>query len=441
MKKTVLFLFLIFTTLIGYSQGKFVLQNGKESDKIKFKLINNLIIIPVEINGAELAFILDSGVRKPILFNLLNTTDSLYINQTETILLRGLGGGDPIEAIKSKNNIFKIGNSININQTLYAIFHDNLNFTPRLGIPIHGIIGYDLFKDFIIEINYSSKFIKLHNPSTYTYKACKKCETLNLEFNNHKPYFNAHVKLNNKKIPVKLLLDSGGSDALWLFEDQEKNLVLKGNSFRDFLGRGLSGSVYGKRSKVQKIYINSFVLNNVNVAFPDEESISYVRQFKERNGSFSGAMIKRFNVIIDYNNSKITFKKNKYFKEPFRYNNSGIELEQTGIRLINKKRPTVVINNENNSQSSKGIVFDSKNELMVKPAFSIVELRKGSPAERIGLKVGDVLLFINNNATYNYKLQEITQYFYGEINKKIRLKVERKGVPLTFVFRLEDPLK
>ena len=427
--------------LLGYSQGKFVLQNGKESDKIKFKLINNLVIIPVEINGAELAFILDSGVRKPIIFNLLNLTDSLYINKTETILLRGLGGGDPIEAIKSKDNIFKIGNSISINQTLYAIFNDNLNFTPRLGIPIHGIIGYDLFKDFIIEINYSSKYIKLHNPSTYTYKPCKKCEPLNLEFNSHKPYFNVHIKLNDQKIPVKLLLDSGGSDALWLFEDQEKNLVLEGTSFRDFLGRGLSGSVYGKRSKVQKIYINSFVLDNVNVAFPEEETISYVRQFKERNGSFSGNMIKRFNVIIDYRNAKITLKKNKYFKEPFRYNNSGIELEQTGIRLVNERTPTVVLNDKINSQSNETYVFDSKSELRVKPAFSIVELRKGSPAERIGLKVGDVLLYINNNATYNYNLQEITQYFFGEINKKIRLKVERNGVPLTFVFRLEDPLK
>ncbi len=213
------------------------------------------------------------------------------------------------------------------------------------------------------------------------------------------------------------------------------------NSFRDFLGRGLSGSVYGKRSKVQKIYINSFVLDNVNVAFPDEETISYVRQFKERNGSFSGNMIKRFNVIIDYRNAKITLKKNKYFKEPFRYNNSGIELEQTGIRLVNERTPTVVLNDKINSQSNETYVFDSKSELRVKPAFSIVELRKGSPAERIGLKVGDVLLYINNNATYNYNLQEITQYFFGEINKKIRLKVERNGVPLTFVFRLEDPLK
>jgi len=82
MNKILFIYFLFFQSLMCFSQGEFVLQNNKESDKIKFKLINNLIIIPVEINGAELAFILDSGVRTPIIFNLLNS-DSLYMNQAE----------------------------------------------------------------------------------------------------------------------------------------------------------------------------------------------------------------------------------------------------------------------------------------------------------------------------------------------------------------------
>ncbi len=440
MKKTLFLFFLLFYTLLGYSQGKFVLQNNKQSDKIRFKLVNNLIIIPVEVNGAELAFILDSGVRKPIIFNLLNS-DSLYINQTETIFLRGLGGGDPIEAIRSKNNIFKIGNAISINQSLYAIIQDNLNFTPRLGIPIHGIIGFDLFKDFVIEINYSNKYIKLHNPLLYSYKTCKKCETLALEFNNNKPYFNIQIDINDQTIPVKLLIDSGGSDALWLFEDNEKNLALKSGYFQDFLGRGLSGSVYGKRSKVDKLHIKNFVLKKVNVAFPDEESISYVRQFKERNGSFSGNLLKRFNVIFDYPNSKITLRRNKYFSESFSYNKSGIELEQTGVRLIREKSSSGIVSNEDSTKSNSVIIFSPRYELKVKPAFSIVELRKGSPADRIGLKIGDVLLYVNNKATHNFSLQEITQMFYGEVNKKIRLKVERNEVPLTFVFRLESPMK
>jgi hypothetical protein len=65
---------LIFTLLLVvpnfiWAQG-FTLASNKKHQKIRFELINNLIIIPVEINGVELTFILDSGVSKPILFNL-----------------------------------------------------------------------------------------------------------------------------------------------------------------------------------------------------------------------------------------------------------------------------------------------------------------------------------------------------------------------------------
>ena len=120
-----------------------------------------------------------------------------------------------------------------------------MDFAPRLGVPVHGIIGYDLFKDFVVEVNYSGKYIRLNNPEDYRLKRCKKCEVLDLEFYNSKPYLNAEIDVNGVKMPVKLLIDSGGSDALWLFEDKERKIEpTENNYFEDFLGSGLSGSIY-----------------------------------------------------------------------------------------------------------------------------------------------------------------------------------------------------
>jgi hypothetical protein len=87
-KKIVFLLFCC--SLFSFSQGKFVLQ-GADRDKIHFKLINNLIIIPVEINGVELSFLLDTGVSKPIIFNFLNITEDLQINQAEKNILAWFG--------------------------------------------------------------------------------------------------------------------------------------------------------------------------------------------------------------------------------------------------------------------------------------------------------------------------------------------------------------
>lgn len=424
-----------------YGQNKFNLPRAK-SDKIKFQLIDNLIIIPVEINGVKLSFLLDTGVSKPILFNITNI-DTLLVNNVETVYLRGLGGGEPVEALKSQNNLFKIGNAININQDIFVVFDNSINFTPRLGIPVHGIIGFDLFRDFIVEINYSLKYIKLNKPEYYKYKDCKKCEQFNLLFYSNKPYVNGEVKIDDKNLPVKLLVDTGSSDALWLFEEDSLGMKpLNNKYFEDFLGKGLSGNVYGKRSKVRSFSLKSFVLKNVNVAFPDSTSISYARMHEDRNGSFSGELLKRFNIIMDYKNAKMTLKKNNQFKSPFRYNKSGIILEQNGIRAVKEKYFEKSFDNYGRSNEDNTVVnFTETFRLNLKPAFSIVELRKDSPAERAGLSVGDVILTINGKGTHTMKLQDLVEIFSDDDNKLIRLEIERIFIPMRFSFRLENPLK
>ena len=102
-------MFCCLISLQSLAQGKFTLQN-KIKDRIDFKLINNLIIIPVEVYGVELFFILYTVLSKHIIVNFINLTEELQVNDTELIYLRGLGEGDTVKALKSKNNIFKISN-------------------------------------------------------------------------------------------------------------------------------------------------------------------------------------------------------------------------------------------------------------------------------------------------------------------------------------------
>ena len=92
MRKLLFFmLFICFSTSLVAQTG-FFLYGNKKKDRIPFRLVNNLPIIEVEINGTPLSFILDTGVKSTILFSL-EEADSVQLRNTSPIMLQGLGAG------------------------------------------------------------------------------------------------------------------------------------------------------------------------------------------------------------------------------------------------------------------------------------------------------------------------------------------------------------
>ncbi len=427
------------------AQSYFRLNSDAKKQTISFKLLSNLIVFPIEVNGKELNFILDSGVGATILFNL-NSRDSLSLKNIEKVKLQGLGSGKPIDAILSKNNTFKFKDINGYYQSLYVLFDDSFDLSSKLGITVHGIIGYEILKDFVVHINYGMKRLSFYNPDTYKYKDCKKCESFNLEIHKKKPYINVGVKLNNQSAeitPVKLLIDSGGSDALWLFENSHQDIKLPKKYFDDFLGEGLSGSIYGKRAFVKELVIGQFGLKNPTVSYPDSSAVVFARHFKERNGSLGGNILKRFSVTFDYNKKQIYLKRGSGFTKPFRYNMSGIELVYYGKILVKEqdKTPTIFsLTNGQNSEQNK-IVLDYRYKYSFKPSYKIHKLRIGSPAHRSGLQEDDIVIKINGKYTYEMKMEEIVAKFFQKENTRISLLIERNGQNYNYKFSLENMLK
>ncbi len=442
-KKTSLFLIIFFISFSGFTQGKFrIINTKKESVTVPFTLVNNLIVISVDVNGKELSFLVDTGIVKTILFNL-KFSDSLQLNHVEKIQLRGLGDGDPINALKSKGNLLQIGGLINNSHSVFLIMDSMFDLSTKMGMDVHGIIGGDLLKDFIIKINYSTKKLTFYSADTYIYKNCKKCETFPLEFYNQKPFIDVHIENYLGEVhKAKLLIDSGGGDALWLFESTHPKIIISNKYFKDYLGRGLNGDIYGKRSMVGKFRLGTFELNNILVSYPDSISIvTAIQNNKDRNGTFGAEMLKRFHVILDYPNNKITLKKNiKFYKAPFLYNKSGVEIIHGSKMLVKEVRSKLSNNSIENSKNSNITEIFYAYNLAYKPSYEISNIREESPAKFAGLLVGDIILEINGNPAYEKEMQEIISILSGKENKKIKLLVNRGGKHLKYEFYLKNML-
>ena len=439
MRKVLFFTFFLSFSASLLAQTGFFINGNKKKDRIPFRLVNNLPIIEVEVNGTPLSFILDTGVKSTILFSL-EEADSVQLRNTSPKMLQGLGSGGSVEALKSLNNRLVIKNVIDKSHSVYIIFDSTLNFSPRMGIPIHGILGNEFFQNFIVEINYSSKIITVYDPKEYSWKTCKKCEDLPLNFVRGKPYISLQTASENKQEVVTLLVDSGSSDVIWLFEDADFIKETPPNYFNDFLGLGLSGNIFGKRARIPELIIGNFHLKKVNTSFPEEDAIMKARYYVDRDGSVGGGFLSRFTVTFDYNNKKIRFKKNNKFNDPFYYNMSGLTLEHEGMELVKEERQANVKSNGGNSNESikmNSISITTELHFSLVPKYVIVDVRENSPAALCGIQKGDEVITVNGRPVYNYKLYELIEMFSTDEGKKISMEIKREG----FINRVKFNLK
>lgn len=436
------FLRLIFLFYFSFSFGQVSFQiNNPKKTVIPFQLINNLIFIPVNVNGVDLTFLLDSGVNETILFSLDNK--EINFNDIEKITFAGLGGTTKIDGFSSENNIVKIGGDYkDFNHTIYIILDESINFSSHIGIPVNGIMGYNFFKDYPIEINYITKKITVLKSQKLFERRKKRFAEFPLTIEGSKPYIMAEVEINSEKVNSKMLVDLGNSDAVWLFPKLIKNFSYNRPNIDDYLGRGFNGDIFGKRSRIHELSLGDFSFKKPLTAMPDEYSIQSLKLVPDRKGSIGNDIFRRFSVIFDYPNNRIFLRKNSHYKDPFLFNSSGLDIQHDGMEWQND---LVSIEPKRATRTTEGIkVLDRSESLqynfVLKPKFSVAGCRPDSPCYEAGIRKKDRLISINKRKVGDLSLEKINSYFKDSDGTKVNLEIERDGKKLNFTIILLDPI-
>lgn len=442
MKKAFSFLFFLTCLLPALAQEGFLFDKNVEKVVIPFKFINNLIFIPIKVNGVELNFLLDSGVEETILFSMEDKKEVSFFN-VEKISLRGLGSEASIEGLKSANNMLEIRELKSKDHLLYIVLDQSFNLSSHIGIPVNGIIGYNLFKTNLVEINYEKKKVIIYKDIEKNRKKIeKKYHSVDISIERDKPYLTGSVVMNTVEIPVKLLIDVGNSDAIWLFENHSKLIDIPKKNFEDYLGKGFSGDVEGRRGQISKFKLSEFEFQNIIVAFPDSTSIRNVKMVTNRAGSVGSEILKRFTVVFDYANKKMFLRTNGEFHSPFSYNKSGVEIQHNGLQWVQEtvRLQTIPISVDKVSTEEENLMNNFKYKFELKPIYEIANVRKNSPAAISGLQKGDVVVRINNIQAYRYSLEKIKELLRSEEERWITLEIDRNGQTLKIKFRLLNVL-
>ncbi|MGJ8685002.1 MAG: PDZ domain-containing protein [Nonlabens sp.] len=426
MKRIILLKLFLFASISMVAQSNFELVKGNK-ETVSFQSSANLIIIPAFVNGTQLNFIVDTGSARSLIYDIKGI-DSLTIKKGRVLTYGGLGSDNYFEAYYSPSNQLRIGEHlVSDNAEILIMVNENFSDTNRLGIEINGVIGADLFKNLIVEIDYISEKMHFYRHTKKLPRRLRNANFQNFEKINNKPYIKAIVGNDGSQIETSLLVDSGSSDALLLRSIDSTLFNFPKKGFRDYLGYGLAGELFGRRSKVDRLSILDFDLKRSTVSFPDD-SEKHSSSFNDNaNGSIGGETLRRFDVILDYKNSRLSLYPNEAFEEGYYYNMAGLSLKLEGADLDVTVEDGKWDGTQGLYKKSEGQVTLQKSYITYKmiPKIIVASVTENSVAYLAGIREGDQIMKMNGRLGENLTITKASSFFYKNPYSNLKITYKR----------------
>ena len=386
---------IILSVLIFLSESSsaqyFKFEGKRKREVIQFKLVKNLMIIPVIINGSgPYNFVLDTGVGL-FLITDPKLVDTIQISNLRSIKITGFGAGSDLGAFVTPSLKVEIGSTVAESISAAILKKDIFELSSYAGMPIHGLIGYEFFNSFTVKISYATSVITIYRPDKRY--ILRKGTKIPITIEEKKPYMVTEITLSDgRKISVKLIIDTGAGHPVSLENYEGRPFDIPPVNIAANLGVGLSGAINGYIGRIPSIKLGKYTLNNVIASFPDYSDVGSRVMSVSRNGNMGNSILKRFDVLFDYAAQAMYLKPSAYLKEPFEHDMSGMELASAGPDY------TRVV---------------------------ITRIEPFSPAEAIGLRKDDEILAINFKAVSGMTMQEIDNLFRSRDGRSFILEVVR----------------
>jgi hypothetical protein len=374
----------------------FFLEGKRKIVRIPFEFHSNLIIVPVQINDSDtLRFILDTGVSTTLITDP-NALRRQNLRLTRKVVLAGAGEGQPISAGVALDNSLSMGKMKANHQNLLIMEEDLLHLSEYVGVPVHGIFGYDIFNNFVVTIDFHRKVLILEKPEHYTYKK-RKGDKYPISIEDTKPFTNAVALFaDGREHPIRVVIDTGAGHALFLDKTSDNNIPVPEKVIRTQLGRGLNGVINGSLGRIERIKFGRFELDNIVASFPDSASFGLKLPDRiDRQGNVGCELLRRFNVTMNYQANYMVLKPIKRrLRESFEHDMSGLEIKALGADLRN---------------------------------YFVYAVVEDSPAQQAGLVPGDQILFINDTPSENVSISEIYKMLQKGDGREVELLIKRDG--------------
>ena len=375
----------------------FTIAGGKTSTVVPFELLNNHIYVQVKLNGkGPFRLLCDTGGA-----NIISPELAKELGLKTEGALQGRGVGEKSEDVGlAKIQALQVGDAT-LKDQLFAVFPMGA-FADVEGVKEDGLIGYEVFKRFIVRVDYEHHTLTLTVPSAFTYQG--NGTKIPFVFNSHIPQVDGAID----GLTGKFDIDTGSRSSLDLLKPfvEKHDLVAKYNTKLEAVtGWGVGGASRSLVTRAKMLQLGSdgasVEVHNPVTELTLQSKGAFISPYYA--GNVGGGVLKRFNITFDYTHQLLIFEPNANYDKPDVFDRSGMWINKAGN------------------------------------AFEVLDVVAGGPAAEAGIKVGDKIAAVDGKPAAQVSLPDLRTRFKTEApGTKVRLTLDSGGQQREVEITLRD---
>lgn len=350
------------------------------------------IVLQARINNSQpMSFWVDSGSTSPFVIDT-KKANALGLKLKGHALGAGAAGPNTYEVSQTSGLTIRVGQVTFTDQSAAVM---NLGLVEeQFGRSVDGLVGLNLFLEYVVEIDYAAKQLTLYDPQSYVYSGVG--DSLSLMLRDGHFFVPAEIDIRDRgELAGRFVVDTGGCMMTVVLTTpfaNSSNLPVPGQkTILDRSVSGLGGATQLLVSRAAHFKIGSSVLPSPLIYISQDKGGALASSQYE--GLIGTEILRRFKVIFDYARHRLILERAAHFDEPLEYDMSGMSLRAYGSDFR---------------------------------TFKIYQVIEDSPAGQAGLRVGDIIDCIDAVPASRFTLEQIQQMMKAPA-REYKLTIKRDG--------------
>jgi hypothetical protein len=354
---------------------------------IPFELVRGHVVLSVTVDDSRpLSFLLDTGNKFAVIE--LACAKELGVKLGAAVQVKGVGPRETSGTFV-ESGMFKVSGLTGYAQPLSLAIPLG-NIAARMGHDVDGILGADFVREFVLELDYPARVIRLHDKNTFAYSGAGESVAMRLDAQGHPTVEGEVTPVGGDPLRGRFMLDVGSDAALNLYGPFVTEHHLPGAKLKTIPGlghAGTGGKASGRTGRVSAFKIGQYTLDHPIAFFAEDKAGAFAST--EVQGSVGQEVLSRFKVYLDYAHQRVILEPSPSFAEAFDHAISGLFIEAEGK--------------------------DYKR-------FRITEALEESPASEAGLRVGDMIADIDGKGSAEWTLTQLIDVLRRPVACKLTVR-------------------